>query len=124
MTRKLLQKSNVALIVLILLTLFRVNAQENASLINNRKHNELNEWLQSDISDWYPSNSYLDKSSGITYTYINQRYHNIIVFNGVSSIAIKDNKVVSFAPVFISHLERKVNADKPVISAAVQSALR
>lgn len=103
-------------------------AQQNVQLINNYLQQQLerNGWLQSDISDWHQSNSYFDKSSGITYTYINQRFQNIIVFNGVSSIAIKENKVVSFAPVIISHLEEKTNSDKPVISAedAIRFAIR
>src|SRR5690606_14798858 len=62
-----------------------------------------------DIQDLYVKNEVYSKSTGITHLYVQQRYQGVFVYNAVSSIAIKDNRVFYYENNFIRNLASKVN---------------
>jgi len=104
------------------------NAQQNKSIIDAgfSAEREKNGWLPSDVNDYLISDQYTDKQTGLTYAYVQQRHHNIIVHNAISVFLIKENKVVYFKPGIVSQLGKKVKTDKPTISseAAIELAFR
>jgi len=74
-------------------------------------------WLESDIADWVISDSYVDKSSGLEHTYVQQRHDGILVYNALSIFLIKDGKILHANPGIVDHLEKRVNTTSPAISA-------
>ena len=121
-------KTLLKTLLFILFLFSEAYGQQNVKLINEYlvSEREKNNWLPGDISDWIISDQYTDKSTGLTYTYIQQRHNKIVVYNAISNFLIKDNKVLYFKPIIINHLENKVNAEQPSISpeAAFGFALR
>lgn len=77
-----------------------------------------------DLQDLIVVNDYVSKKTNITHIYINQYHQGIKINNALSSIAIKDNKVVYFGNSFISNLNEKVNTRTPAITplVAIQKA--
>lgn len=69
----------------------------------------------SDIKEWKITNEVFSKQSKVTHVYIQQQYKGIPIFNAVSNISIKDNKVFYFANSFIKDLSSKVNATIPLL---------
>lgn len=104
------------------------NAQTDNKLINAflLQEKEKNQWISSDIDNYNISDKYSDKTTGLTYIYTQQKHKNIIVYNAVSVFAVKENKVVYFTPGIISHLQEKINAEKPSIKPedALDAAFR
>ncbi len=70
-----------------------------------------------DIADLYLNSESFSKSSNVTNLYINQQYRGIKVFNAVSSLALKNNKVIYFANNFYGSLDAKVNTSTPSINS-------
>ncbi|MEO8148243.1 MAG: M36 family metallopeptidase [Bacteroidia bacterium] len=96
-----------------------LNAQQNKELLSSHLQAEQakNNWLNSDITDYLISDQYTDAETGLTHAYIQQRHHNIIVFNAISVFLIKNNKVIYFKPGLIDHLAPKIKTDKQAITA-------
>ncbi|HKR06368.1 MAG TPA: M36 family metallopeptidase [Bacteroidia bacterium] len=119
MTKNLLQKSTMLFGILLLSAQLNVSAQQNVRLIDDylKLEQQKNGWLQNDVKDWYQSDYYTDETSGLTYAYVQQRHHHIIVYNAISIFLVKDNKVLHFTPGIIDHLERKVKTSVPSITA-------
>ncbi len=117
--KNLLLKNVIVCIVLFSFSLLKVDAQQNGGLINSKLETEKkkNDWLQSDINDYLITDQYTENETGLTHAYIQQRYHNIGVFNAISIFLIKDNKVVYFKSGLIDHLEKQIKTDKPSITA-------
>ncbi len=111
---------NIFLVISFVLITFSPSiAQQNKNLISNylNLEREKNNWLQSDIAEWNISDDYIDETTGIEHLYIQQKYHNIIVYNAISVFAIKENKIHYFKAGLIDSLAKKVNADKPSITS-------
>jgi hypothetical protein len=105
--------------LLLLTILFHpVLAQDNNSLLVNKLKEEKSKqkWEDSDISEWKISSQHTDKGTGITYTYIQQYYQNVAVFNAISVFAIKENKVVHFTPGVIRQIGSITNSSRPALS--------
>jgi hypothetical protein len=119
MTKNLLQKSVMLCGILLLSAQLNVSAQQNAQLINDylKLEQEKNSWLPSDVKDWYQSDYYTENTSGLTYAYVQQRYNHIIVYNAISVLLIRDNRVLHFTPGIIGHLSEKVKTAAPSITA-------
>ena len=71
---------------------------------------------KSDISNWIITNNHSSKKSGIEFNYLHQSYNDILVYNAISVIAIKDNKAYLTASGFISDLENKVETSTATIT--------
>ncbi len=115
MIKKTSSRGILILLLLICCATGKIFSQGNRAIVSAYldSQREKNQWLPGDISDWVISDQYTDKTTGLTYTYIQQRHHQVPVFNAISVFVIKDNAVVYFKPGIIDHLERKVNSDQP-----------
>ncbi len=69
-----------------------------------------------DISDLVILNEYQGKGSNITSCYVAQRYQGIDVFNGQSTVAIKDGKVLQVGSNLQANIAQKVNTASPSLS--------
>ncbi len=107
------------IIMPILLVSSSLFGQDENELIDTYLKNEQikNNWLTSDIKDYFISDRYFDKSTNLTHTYIQQKHNHIQVYNAISVFLIRDNKVLYFKSGITSQLQKKVNAEKPIISS-------
>jgi subtilisin-like proprotein convertase family protein len=112
-------KATLLSVLFIICSVASIFGQQHAPSIQAhlRQEAEKNNWLASDISDWIQTDGYTDKSTGLTYAYINQRYNGIPVHNAISTFALKEGQIVHFSPAFIKGLEHKVNVSRPTIAA-------
>ena len=113
-------KKNLVLLCILLLSAWgSIYAQQNKTLIDSKlsSEREKNGWATTDINEYIFSDQYTDKQTGLTYTYIQQTHHNIIVYNAISIFLIKDNDVLYFKPGLIDQLGKKIKTDKPSITA-------
>ncbi len=69
-----------------------------------------------DISDLSIQNEFYGKGTKITSCYVVQRHQGIEVFNGQSTVAIKDGSVVQVGSNFQANMAQKVNAALPSLS--------
>ncbi len=72
--------------------------------------------VDKDLDQLVVSNTYYSENTDITQVYVSQTFEGIKIFNAISSIAIKDNKVFYHANRFISNISNKVNANVPSVS--------
>ena len=72
-----------------------------------------------DISNWTISDLYSNKESGTTYLYVHQQVKGIRIFNAVSSVSIKNGKVMSFGKKIYSDAAGKINNNVPSITSSV-----
>ena len=118
MTNRLLRN---ALMIQLLLTcmVITAGAQQTQGLIGAhfQQEREKNKWLPSDIQDWVISDQYTDPASGLTHAYVQQKLHNVNVFNAISVFLLKGNDVLHFKPGLISHIQEKSNSPIPSITA-------
>ncbi|HMG15495.1 MAG TPA: hypothetical protein VK590_08620, partial [Saprospiraceae bacterium] len=103
-----------------------VCAQEYRSVIQNylqESKSKLN-LTDQDINNWKITDQYTDKKTGITHIYLNQEISGIRIFNAISSMAIKNNRVVNFASRFYPDAVKKANSVIPSLrpDAAIQAA--
>ena len=73
--------------------------------------------VASDIVEWKITNEVFSKQSKVTNVYIQQLYKGIPIFNAVSNISIKDNKVIFSGNSFVRNISSKVNGTIPVLNA-------
>ena len=67
--------------------------------------------------DYVVSDAFYDKSSNISYIYLQQTYKGIKVYNAIEVIAIVDNKVAYSAGKFVKLIEKNNSATEPALSA-------
>lgn len=79
--------------------------------LNDQKKNL--DLTDNDIVDLYVNSEVFSKSSKTTNLYVNQRYRGVKIFNAVSTVAVKNGKVVYYANNFYSNLDLKVNSVSP-----------
>ena len=100
----------------------KVNAQDD--LKNSKFSNQIKEYLMLkkfeltnlDIQNLYVDSEYLSKKTQLTHVYVGQQYNGVKVFNAISSIAIKDDKVFYVGNSFVTNVSEKINTTTPVIS--------
>jgi PKD repeat protein len=92
-----------------------VNYALKSYLTENRSKWSLSE---ADIQAWSISDQYSDRSTGLTYAYIQQELNGLPIFNAISSTALRDGKVVHFASRMVPKAASKANAADPRISAS------
>lgn len=93
-------------------------AQSNKSIIQNYLESNRGKYGLStqDISDLAILNEFQGKGTNITSCYVAQRYQGVDVFNGQSTVAIKDGKVLKVGSNFQSNMAQKVNTSTPSLS--------
>jgi hypothetical protein len=113
-------KTNKSLL-LILMLFFSVAtfAQNYNDIINTHLSDNLEKFdlLEADVVEWEITNEVFSKKSNLTNVYIQQLYRGIPIFNAVSNISIKDNKVVFSGNSFVSNISSKVNNTVPALKA-------
>ena len=77
-----------------------------------------------DLNNLMVSSSYLDKTTGIRYVYLQQTWKDIPVYNQLQVLTFRNNKLLSNAGGRIPFIEQKVNmfSGSPAVSA--ESAVR
>jgi len=104
-----------------------VVAQQMQEIIQNglQAAKEQHKLTARDISEWGISDQYSDKKTGITHTYIQQEISGIRIFNAVSSMAIRDGKVLSFANRFYADATAMTTGTSPALQPeqAIKAAL-
>ena len=127
MQNKSIKISRLIFCILFILLVTDISAQQNKLLVDAQLSLEREKYnlTLADISDYKIVDQFSSKESNLTYTYLQQRFHNIIVFNAISIFLIKENKVIYFKPGMADHLEEKVKTDKPSVTpeAAIGFAL-
>ena len=128
MKMKFSAKSLLILTFLLMIVQCSLYAQQTRALIDARLSEELpkNGWAKSDIGEYVVADQYTDHKTGLTYAYIQQKHHNISVYNAVSVFLIKGSEVLYFKPGLEGQLEKRIKTDKPVISPddAIMQTLR
>lgn len=71
---------------------------------------------KNDFAEWVLSDEYTNKGTGITHAYMQQMYHGIPLFNAISVVAIKENKVAVFRPGIVPYLTKRIKADAPTLN--------
>ncbi len=107
-----------ALLLLLLSTSFTAGAQRFQSTISTFLQQEKSKWqlTDTDVSNYTITDQYDNEETGVTYTYLTQQVGDIRIFNAVSSMAIRDGKVVHYANRFHPNAAKKANAITPSIS--------
>lgn len=105
-----------------LLTAFLISfigfSQANKQLIQNYLDTNLSKYnlTTKDVSDWVIESEVPGSGTGITSTYIVQRYQGIEIFNAQSNVALKNSVVLSIGNNFKSNIASKVNTTTPTLS--------
>lgn len=107
-----------ALFLLLVCTSFPAGAQRFQSAISTYLREEKAQWQLSDtdVSNYTVTDQYDNEQTGVTYTYLTQQVGGIRIFNAVSSMAIRDGKVVHYANRFHPNAAKKANAVTPSIT--------
>lgn len=94
-----------------------------STLNDNARKYELS---KSDVSNWKLTNHHNSRKGNVGFYYIHQAFNDILVYNAISVIAIKDNKGFLTANGFISDLESKIETSTANITAkdAILSAVK
>lgn len=71
----------------------------------------------SDIQDIEIQNEVYSTNSRTTHLYLSQKYQGIKIYNAISSMAVKENKVFYFANRFLGAINTKVNTTTPQLTA-------
>lgn len=115
-----------AALVFLITASYSAEAQRYQAGIKNYLLKEKSNWHLSDldISDYSVSDQYDNAATGITYTYLNQRVSGIEIFNAVSTMIIRDGKVVYYANRFHPDAAKKANAITPAVTVeqAIEAA--
>lgn len=105
-----------------LLTAFLISlvgyAQSNKKIIQDYLTSNRSQYglTAQDLSDLSIRNEYKGKGSKITSCYVVQRHQGIEVFNGQSTVALKDGKVLQVGNNFQTNMATKVNTTSPSLS--------
>jgi PKD repeat protein len=107
-----------ALLMLLIITSLSANAQRFQSTISTFLQQEKAKWqlTDTDVSNYTITDQYDNEETGVTYTYLTQKVGDIRIFNAVSSMAIRDGKVVHYANRFHPAAAKKANAVTPAIT--------
>lgn len=98
---------------------FSISAQRFHETIQSYLQKERAQWqlTNEDVSQWTMADQYDNQQTGITYSYLHQQVSGIRIYNAVSTMAIRDGKVVYFANRFQPDAMKRVNALTPSLSA-------
>ncbi len=94
-------------------------SQTNKQVIQNYLNSNTAKFglSKNDIQEWIIQSEGNSSSTKIESCYVIQTYNGIEIFRAVSNFSIKDKQVINTQNKFISNVSRKVNAEKPSLSA-------
>lgn len=94
-------------------------SQSNKEVIQNYLNSNTAKFgiSKNDLQDWVIQSEGNSTSTGVENCYVIQRYNGIEIFRAISNFSIKDKKVINSQEDFISNISKKVNTDKPLLSA-------
>ena len=85
-------------------------------IINYIKSNSRLSYLtESDIAGLYLDSYSYSKISGVTHVYLYQSYNAIKLYNAISNVALKNNKVIHFKDNFVKLDKTKISVSAPVL---------
>ncbi|NUO03323.1 MAG: metalloprotease, partial [Saprospiraceae bacterium] len=120
------QLIRIALFLVLLASVLPLGAQQYQAEINAYLQRAKTDWqlTDADIANYVVSDQYTNRETGVTYTYLHQQVAGLRVFNAVSTMALRDGKVVHFANRFHADAGRKATAAEPVLTKeqAVEAA--
>ena len=73
--------------------------------------------LEADLAEWKITNEVDSKQTNVRYVYIQQLHKGIPVYNAVSNLTLKDNKVIFSGNSFVRDLSSKINTVTPFFKA-------
>lgn len=117
-----MKKNNHYWLVLILCLFVIQTTRAQSKLVDSKYNSIISEYLNvnktssTDFDDLYVTKEIFSKKTGITNAYLSQRYKGVKIFNAVSSVGIKNNKVFHFADKFETNISDNINAEKPSIT--------
>lgn len=82
-----------------------------------KSNEKLNHLSESDIADIYLDKQSYSRASGVTHVYLYQSYKGVKIYNAISNLAIKDNKIFYFKDNFVQNVKDKVNVLSPSLKA-------
>ncbi|NNV56396.1 M36 family metallopeptidase [Limnovirga soli] len=77
-----------------------------------------------DLKNYRISDAYADKSSGLTYVYLQQTFKGIDVFNAIQTVAFKNEKAVSVTGARIGNMEALVNSKEGLAGVTAADAIK
>lgn len=114
-----MKNTNLRLVLLLIListsNIFgqnNLNTSEHETLISNYLEDQKSffKFQDKDVEQLVVTNSYYSESTDLTQVYINQTFEGIRIFNAISSVAIKNEKIFYYANRFITNISNKVNS--------------
>ena len=110
--KKYFIKCSLPAFLLLLLFIKTTYAQENRKLIDSAFSSEIKKRGSAavDIADYTVTDQYTDQKTGFTYTYVQQRYNNLRVYNAITVFLFKAGKLIYFKPGMVDDLIHKAEA--------------
>lgn len=114
-----------ALLIFMCLFFSKINAQVHLSnspyetLVKNYLSEHLLSYnlTAADIQDLLIQNEVFSKSTRINHLYLNQQFQGIRIYNAISSLALKDEKVFYFANRFLGNTTERISTVTPQLTA-------
>lgn len=117
---------NVFLFIITFIILSVSAQQSDIDIINNYLDDNIEKfsYQTKDINEIFIKDK-IDSNNSFISLYVQQRFNGIDIFNAISTVAINNNKVVSFANRFQPLIDNKINVKEPSITAreAIISAI-
>ncbi|WP_299121911.1 T9SS-dependent M36 family metallopeptidase [uncultured Winogradskyella sp.] len=113
-----------ALLLLLLLPISSVFGQNNLQsseygviIIDYLEDNKSDfNFQDQDIEELVVTDTYYSENTDLTQVYVNQTYQGIRIFNAISSIAVKDNKVFYYSNRFVNNISDRISSTSPSFS--------
>lgn len=120
---KIMKKITLLMVLLVSFVGFSQEKQQLIKAYFDNNYEKLSLSKQ-DVSDWAVASEMYSETTKITNAHVVQRYQGIEVFNAMSSVWIKDGKIINVVNNFKNNIAEKVNSVTPRLSAiqAAQSA--
>ena len=100
---------------------------KNASIISDYllKNKQKYNLTENDLKDVFVNDEIYSEKTGVTHGYLNQTYKGIKIYNAISTVGIKNNKIFHYANKFKAGVSNKINTQSPKlnIEQAVQKAV-
>ncbi|WP_223549414.1 T9SS-dependent M36 family metallopeptidase [Aestuariivivens sp. NBU2969] len=89
------------------------------------KHKDKYPFSPSDIADIRINREVVSRKTDITRYYLNQTYQGIKIYNAISVVGVKNNKIFHFANKFKTNIREKINVRSPSLTMeqAIQQAV-
>jgi Zn-dependent metalloprotease len=109
---------NVFLFIITFIILSVSAQQSDIDIINNYLDDNIEKfsYQTKDINEIFIKDK-IDSNNSFISLYVQQRFNGIDIFNAISTVAINNNKVVSFANRFQPLIDNKINVKEPSITA-------